>query len=60
MHDELVTECDNQDTRQAALSTQNCPIEGMQPLLNVVPVEVNIEIGKTWGGKELTIELFAA
>jgi len=56
LHDELVVECDEEDVEAVALWLEKAMIDGMSEVLalgasgvNLVPVEVEVKIGKTWG-----------
>ncbi len=50
VHDEIVVECDagRADAVKAWLTL--CMVEGMAPLIAPVPVEVEVTVGRTWGG----------
>ncbi|MFO0806004.1 MAG: DNA polymerase [Gemmataceae bacterium] len=50
-HDELVIECDEAEADKAANWLQKAMIDGMSPLTDPVPVEVEVKIGRTWAGE---------
>lgn len=49
VHDEIVVECDADAADAAATWLKACMIEAMAPLLDPVPVEVEVKVGTTWG-----------
>jgi DNA polymerase-1 len=50
VHDEIVVECDAGQADQVEEWLRRAMVEGMAPLLNPVPVEVEVRIAPTWGG----------
>jgi DNA polymerase-1 len=50
VHDELVVECDAGQAEVAAAWLKQAMIDGMQPLIDPVPCEVEAKVGSTWGG----------
>jgi len=49
-HDEIVVEVPQDQAEQAADWLKRCMVDGMAPLIDPVPVEVDVTVGKTWGG----------
>lgn len=50
VHDEIVLEVPEQQTEPAAGWLKRCMIEACAPLIDPVPVDVEVKIGRTWGG----------
>ena len=50
VHDEIVIECDEGKREEAAVWVRDAMRDGMVPLLDPVPVEVEVSAGRTWGG----------
>jgi DNA polymerase-1 len=50
VHDELVVECAQDQMEVAAAWLKQAMLEAMQPLIDPVPVEVEVRSGRTWGG----------
>ena len=50
VHDEIVVECDAGGQEEAAVWLRAAMRDGMAPLLDPVPVEVEVSAGRTWGG----------
>ena len=50
VHDEIVVECDADKREEAAVWVRDAMRDGMAPLLDPVPVEVEVSAGRTWGG----------
>jgi DNA polymerase-1 len=50
VHDEIVVECDEEQADTAAGWLRQCMLDGMAPLIEPVPVEVEVTVGRTWGG----------
>jgi DNA polymerase I-like protein with 3'-5' exonuclease and polymerase domains len=50
VHDEIVLECAESGAGAAADWLRRCMADGMAPLLDPVPVEVEVATGPTWGG----------
>ncbi len=50
VHDEIVVECDEAQADAAVRWVKAAMIDGMVPLIDPIPVEVEASIGKTWGG----------
>jgi DNA polymerase I-like protein with 3'-5' exonuclease and polymerase domains len=51
-HDEIVVECDIAQVEAVASWLKQCMLDGMAPLIDPVPVEVEVSISRTWGGGE--------
>jgi len=50
VHDEIVIECDESNAPAASEWLKAAMIDAMKPLIHPVPVEVEVSIGRTWGG----------
>jgi DNA polymerase-1 len=50
VHDEIVVEADAGQAEAAAAWLRQAMLDGMQPLLDPVPVAVDVTIAPTWGG----------
>jgi DNA polymerase-1 len=50
VHDEIVVEADAGQADAAAAWLRQAMLDGMVPLIDPVPVEVEIKVGPTWGG----------
>jgi DNA polymerase I-like protein with 3'-5' exonuclease and polymerase domains len=50
VHDEIVVECDEGKQNEVAVWVRDAMRDGMAPLLDPVPVEVEVSAGRTWGG----------
>jgi DNA polymerase-1 len=50
VHDEIVVECDEAEADAAAAWLKQAMLDGMAPLVEPVPVEVEVKVGRTWGG----------
>jgi DNA polymerase-1 len=50
VHDELVIECDPSQADAASAWLRQAMLDGMAPLIDPVPVEVEVRVGRTWGG----------
>ncbi len=50
VHDEVVIECDEAQADAAVAWVKAAMIDGMVPLIEPIPVEVEVTCGKTWGG----------
>ena len=50
VHDEIVVECDERHQEEVAVWLRGAMRDGMAPLLDPVPVEVEVSAGWTWGG----------
>jgi DNA polymerase-1 len=50
VHDEVVVECPEADADRAAGWLKRAMLDGMAPLVAPVPVEVEVKVGRTWGG----------
>jgi len=50
VHDEIVVEADADQADAAADWLRQAMLDGMAPLIDPVPVEVEVMIGKSWGG----------
>jgi DNA polymerase-1 len=50
VHDEIVVECPEADAERSTEWLRKCLLDGMGPLVAPVPVEVEVKVGRTWGG----------
>jgi DNA polymerase I-like protein with 3'-5' exonuclease and polymerase domains len=50
VHDEVVIECPEADADRAAGWLKQAMLDGMAPLVAPVPVDVEVKVGRTWGG----------
>src|SRR5262249_14647986 len=50
VHDEIVVECDEGQALVVSTWLKTAMLDGMAPLVAPVPVDIEIKIGKTWGG----------
>jgi DNA polymerase-1 len=50
VHDEVVVQCLAGDGGKAAEWLRSAMVDAMAPLIDPVPVEVEVKAGKTWGG----------
>lgn len=50
VHDEIVLEVPEANGEKAAAWLKGIMVEGMAPLIDPVPAEVEVAVGKTWGG----------
>jgi len=50
VHDEIVVECDQGQADAVALWLKKAMVDAMAPLIVPVPVEVEVNVGRTWGG----------
>ncbi len=50
-HDEIVVEAAEADADRAAAWLRQAMVDGMAPLIDPVPVEVEVTVGRTWGGE---------
>ncbi|MFO0881141.1 MAG: DNA polymerase [Gemmataceae bacterium] len=50
VHDEIVLEVDEEQAQAAAEWLKRAMLDGMAPLIDPVPVEVEVKIARTWGG----------
>jgi DNA polymerase-1 len=50
VHDEIVVECDQGQAGAVAGWLRQAMLDGIQPLLQRVRVEVDVKVGRTWGG----------
>ena len=50
VHDEVVFECDEAESIAVAAWLKACTVDGMAPLIAPIPVEVEVTVGRTWGG----------
>jgi len=48
--DELVVDADAGQTDAAAAWLRQAMLDGMAPLIDPVPCEVEVKVGQTWGG----------
>jgi DNA polymerase-1 len=51
VHDEIVVECPAERAQAVSAWLRQAMLDGMQPLLQRVPVEVDVTVGRTWGGE---------
>ena len=49
-HDEIVLEVAEADANRAAEWLKRCVVEAVAPVIEPVPVEVEVTIGRTWSG----------
>jgi DNA polymerase-1 len=50
VHDEIVIEADEDQAKQAADWLKAAMVDAMAPLIEPVPVEIEVSIARTWGG----------
>jgi DNA polymerase I-like protein with 3'-5' exonuclease and polymerase domains len=50
VHDELVLECDDGQAESVAAWLKTAMIDAMTPLIDPVPVEVEVKVARTWAG----------
>jgi DNA polymerase-1 len=50
IHDEIVVECDQGQAEAAAMWLRQAMLDGMAPLIEPVPVEVEVKVARTWAG----------
>jgi DNA polymerase-1 len=50
VHDEIVVECDAGQAEAVKVWLRQAMLDGMTPLIDPVPVEVDVEAGRTWAG----------
>jgi DNA polymerase-1 len=50
VHDEIVVECEADQAGAAGAWLRQAMLDGMQPLIDPVPVEVEVKASRTWGG----------
>jgi DNA polymerase-1 len=50
VHDEIVIECDEAESDAVAAWLKAAMVEAMAPLIEPVPVEVEVKMGRSWGG----------
>jgi DNA polymerase-1 len=50
VHDEVLLECDAGQAEAASEWLRRTLVDGMAPLLGPVPVEVEVQVARTWGG----------
>jgi DNA polymerase-1 len=51
VHDEIVVECDESQAESATEWLRLAMLEGMAPLIEPVPLEVEVSVCRTWAGK---------
>jgi DNA polymerase I len=51
VHDEIVVECDTEQAGAVEAWLKQAMLDGMAPLVDPVPVEVETRIARTWGGE---------
>jgi len=50
VHDEIVIECDSSQAEIASTWLKKAMLDAMAPLIDPVPMEVEVKTGSTWGG----------
>ena len=50
VHDEIVVECEAEAAELAREWLRRAMLDAMVPLITPVPVEVEVKVGRTWGG----------
>jgi DNA polymerase I-like protein with 3'-5' exonuclease and polymerase domains len=50
VHDEVVVECDEGQAEAATTWLKRVMVEAMAPLVDPVPVDVEVRVGRTWAG----------
>jgi DNA polymerase-1 len=50
VHDELLVECNQEQADQVATWLRQAMLDGMAPLIDPMPVEVDVTVARTWGG----------
>jgi DNA polymerase-1 len=50
VHDEIVVEADASQAAAAAAWLKAAMLDGMGPLIDPVPVEVEVKVARSWGG----------
>jgi DNA polymerase-1 len=50
VHDEIVVECDHVQAEAAGAWLKATLVDAMAPLIEPVPVDVEVKIAPTWGG----------
>jgi DNA polymerase-1 len=50
VHDEIVVECDQSQADAVAAWLRQAMLDGMAPLIEPVPVEVEVKVARTWAG----------
>jgi DNA polymerase-1 len=50
VHDEVVVECDALQADVVSAWLRRAMLDGMTPLVDPVPVEVEVSVGRTWAG----------
>jgi len=56
VHDEIVVECDDGRATETADWLRRCMVDAMSPLIDPVPVVVEVKVGRTWGGEGIRHE----
>jgi DNA polymerase I-like protein with 3'-5' exonuclease and polymerase domains len=51
VHDEVVVECDAGQAEAVAAWLKQAMLDGMAPLIDPVPVEVEVQIAPAWGAE---------
>jgi DNA polymerase-1 len=51
VHDEIVVEADADEADAVAAWLKQAMLDGMAPLIDPVPVEVEVAVARTWGGE---------
>jgi DNA polymerase-1 len=50
VHDEIVVECDRDQADLVSMWLRQAMADAMTPLIQPVPVEVEVKVARTWGG----------
>jgi DNA polymerase-1 len=50
VHDEIVVECDERQSEATSRWLKGAMVDGMAPLIDPVPVEVDVTVARTWAG----------
>jgi DNA polymerase-1 len=50
VHDEIVVECNQEQAEAVTAWLKQAMVDAMAPLIDPVPVEVEVKVGRTWGG----------
>jgi DNA polymerase-1 len=50
VHDEIVVECDEGQAGAVSAWLKRAMVDAMGPLIDPVPVEVEVRVGRTWAG----------
>ena len=50
VHDEILVEADEDKADGVAAWLRQAKVDAMMPLIDLVPVEVEVQVGRTWAG----------